>query len=74
MVEVICAAFFILHLPYLHAQPNFRKNSGAMKMLLQKAVNKHQESQYNLCPEAVNRFECYSNNTMADLGANGQTR
>ncbi|WKX78551.1 sugar phosphate isomerase/epimerase family protein [Zobellia laminariae] len=62
-----CADLFILHSLSLQEnhQPQEKKWSNEM---LFKAAEYAKGANIILTPEAVNRFECYLYNTMADLG------
>jgi len=67
-VEVICGPFHSTFAYFTRQPPTLQEKQWSNEMLL-KAAEYAQESNIILAPEAVNRFECYLYNTMADLGA-----
>ena len=67
-VEVICGPFHSTFAYFTRQPPTLRERQWSMEMLVE-AAEYARKSNIILAPEAVNRFECYLYNTMADLGA-----
>lgn len=67
-VEVICGPFHSTFAYFTRQPPTLQEKKWSMEMLW-KAAEYAEKSNIVLAPEAVNRFECYLYNTMADLGA-----
>jgi len=66
-VEVICGPFHSTFAYFTRQPPTERERQWSMEML-REAAEYAQKANIILAPEAVNRFECYLYNTMADLG------
>ncbi|MCM4150996.1 sugar phosphate isomerase/epimerase [Arenibacter sp. N53] len=67
-VEVICGPFHSTFAYFTRQPPTLQEKQWSNEML-RKAADYAQNANIMLAPEAVNRFECYLYNTMADLGA-----
>ncbi len=67
-VEVICGPFHSTFAYFTRQPPTLQEKRWSNEMLRQ-AAEYAQKVNIILAPEAVNRFECYLYNTMADLGA-----
>ena len=65
-VEVICGPFHSTFAYFTRQPPTTEERSRSVEML-QKASEYAAGANIILAPEAVNRFECYLYNTMADL-------
>ena len=65
-VEVICGPFHS-SFAYFTRQPPTREERKCSVEMLQKAAEYASTANIILAPEALNRFECYLYNTMADL-------
>ncbi|MBG47010.1 MAG: xylose isomerase [Pseudozobellia sp.] len=65
-VEVICGPFHSTFAFFTRKPPTLEEKKWSAEML-RKAAEYAAESNIILAPEAVNRFECYLYNTMADL-------
>ncbi len=65
-VEVICGPFHSSFAYFTRQPPTVAERQWSIEML-QKASEYAQDANIVLAPEAVNRFECYLYNTMADL-------
>ena len=65
-VEVICGPFHSSFAYFTRQPPTQEERQRSMEML-QKAAEYAAEANIILAPEALNRFECYLYNTMADL-------
>ena len=66
-VEVICGPFHSTFAFFTRQPPTLEGKQWSNEMLY-KAAEYAQKANIILTPEAVNRFECYLYNTMADLG------
>lgn len=66
-VEVICGPFHSTFAYFTRQPPTLQEKQWSVEML-RKAAEYAQKANIVLAPEAVNRFECYLYNTMADLG------
>ncbi|MEA1786997.1 sugar phosphate isomerase/epimerase family protein [Arenibacter sp. GZD96] len=64
--EVICGPFHSTFAFFTRQPPTQAERQWSLEMLL-KAADYAAEANIILAPEAVNRFECYLYNTMADL-------
>ena len=67
-VEVICGPFHSTFAFFTRHPPTLQEKQWSNEMLY-KAAEYAQKANIVLTPEAVNRFECYLYNTMADLGS-----
>ncbi|MCK0191522.1 sugar phosphate isomerase/epimerase [Arenibacter sp. F20364] len=67
-VEVICGPFHSTFALFTRQPPTLQEKQWSNEMLY-KAAEYAQKANIMLTPEAVNRFECYLYNTMADLGS-----
>jgi len=67
-VEVICGPFHSTFAYFTRQPPTLQEKQWSNEML-REAADYAQKANIMLAPEAVNRFECYLYNTMADLGA-----
>ena len=67
-VEVICGPFHSTFAYFTRQPPTLQEKQWSNEMLWE-AADYAQKANIILAPEAVNRFECYLYNTMADLGA-----
>ncbi|MBM1105729.1 sugar phosphate isomerase/epimerase [Aurantibacter crassamenti] len=65
-VEVICGPFHSTFAYFTRQPPTIEEKQWSAEML-RKAAEYAEHSNIILAPEAVNRFECYLYNTMADL-------
>lgn len=65
-VEVICGPFHSSFAYFTRQPPTLEERQWSVEML-QKAAEYAATANIILAPEAVNRFECYLYNTMADL-------
>lgn len=65
-VEVICGPFHSTFAFFTRQPPTADERSRSAE-ILRKAAEYAQKSNIILAPEAVNRFECYLYNTMADI-------
>ncbi|MDN5215168.1 sugar phosphate isomerase/epimerase [Fulvivirgaceae bacterium BMA12] len=65
-VEVICGPFHSSFAYFTRQPPTQEERQWSIEML-QKAAEYAQAANIILAPEALNRFECYLYNTMADL-------
>jgi len=65
-VEVICGPFHSSFAYFTRQPPTQEEKQWSIEML-QKAAAYAEQANIILAPEAVNRFECYLYNTMADL-------
>jgi len=65
-MEVICGPFHSSFAYFTRQPPTQEERQWSIEML-QKAAEYAAEAQIILAPEALNRFECYLYNTMADL-------
>ncbi|MFH6604405.1 sugar phosphate isomerase/epimerase family protein [Maribacter algicola] len=65
-VEVICGPFHSTFAYFTRQPPTLEEKQWSIEML-RKAAEYAERSNIMLAPEAVNRFECYLYNTMADL-------
>ncbi|MCK0157023.1 sugar phosphate isomerase/epimerase [Cellulophaga sp. F20128] len=65
-VEVICGPFHSTFAYFTRQPPTLEEKQWSTEML-RKAAEYAEKSNIILAPEAVNRFECYLYNTMADL-------
>ncbi|MRI00541.1 TIM barrel protein [Kriegella sp. EG-1] len=65
-VEVICGPFHSTFAYFTRQPPTIDEKQWSIEML-RKAAEYAEKSNIILAPEAVNRFECYLYNTMADL-------
>ena len=70
-VEVICGPFHSTFAYFTRQPPTLQEKQWSNEML-REAADYAQKANIILAPEAVNRFECYLYNTMADLGAMAQ--
>ena len=66
-VEVICGPFHSTFAYFTRQPPTVQERQWSVEML-RKAAEYAEKANIILAPEAVNRFECYLYNTMADLG------
>ena len=66
-VEVICGPFHSTFALFTRQPPTLQEKQWSNEMLY-KAAEYAKKANIMLTPEAVNRFECYLYNTMADLG------
>ena len=66
-VEVICGPFHSTFAYFTRQPPTAQERQWSVEML-RKAAEYAEKANIILAPEAVNRFECYLYNTMADLG------
>jgi|TARA_R110001583_G_scaffold24136_4_gene88339 D-psicose/D-tagatose/L-ribulose 3-epimerase len=67
-VEVICGPFHSTFALFTRQPPTLQEKQWSNEMLYN-AAEYAQKANIVLTPEAVNRFECYLYNTMADLGS-----
>jgi len=65
-VEVVCGPFHSSFAYFTRQPPTIEERKRSAEMLI-KAAEYAQEANIILAPEALNRFECYLYNTMADL-------
>jgi len=65
-VEVICGPFHSSFAHFTRQPPTQQERQWSVEML-QKAAEYASDASLILAPEALNRFECYLYNTMADL-------
>lgn len=64
--EVLCGPFHSTNGHFSGTPPTYEEKQWSIEML-QKAAEHAAKAHVTLCPEALNRFECYLYNTMADI-------